>query len=413
MSVRGFIIAVLAAIALVVAVPSWIGRGAAAPSPRSSASAASAPTWSPIVYPRPRVPLAFSHSTHLQRGATCATCHPKAATSRAAVDHLLPTEAACRVCHPIDRAQPERVVAGSPTARCVDCHPSWAPGRAVDRVVVAPPPLKFDHSRHTHVECTTCHVGLARRDTTGERALPTMSSCLACHTRGTTERGCADCHPTRPGGLLETDHPHGKLVPNATGLGDAHGPRFARDHAQEARQVGATCGACHDRSECVACHQGVVKPLEFHPGNYVLTHAVEARRGTPDCSACHRAQSFCVACHERTNVGARIPRDMAPDAEQAARMFHPAGWASTMGGDNRHASEARRNVTACASCHREDDCLRCHSNQPSSAVRASPHPMGWRGSARCKALDRGNRRMCLRCHITQDELGCDWSAARP
>jgi hypothetical protein len=39
----------------------------------------------------------------------------------------------------------------------------------------------------------------------------------------------------------------------------------------------------------------------------------------------------------------------------------------------------------------------------------SPHPKSWRGSARCRALDRGDRRMCLRCHITRDEVGCDWS----
>ena len=90
------------------------------------------------------------------------------------------------------------------------------------------------------------------------------------------------------------------------------------------------------------------------------------------------------------------------------RNFHPAGWATMGIGPNLHAGEARRNIASCASCHREEDCLTCHSAQPGS-LRASPHPAGWRGSARCKALDRGNRRMCLRCHIAQDEIGCDWS----
>jgi len=79
-------------------------------------------------------------------------------------------------------------------------------------------------------------------------------------------------------------------------------------------------------------------------------------------------------------------------------------------GPNLHAREARRSITGCASCHREDECLACHSAQP-GAPHASPHPPGWRGSARCNALDRGNRRVCLRCHITQAELGCDWSGS--
>jgi len=363
--------------------------------------------WSPVVYPEQRLPLTFSHRLHLARGATCATCHPAATTSRSAVDNLIPTEAACRACHPIDRAEPQRSVAGAPPAACTTCHPGWSPDRPVARVYLTPPPLKFDHSAHVKTPCASCHGDMTTVDLATTRQLPTMASCLACHTSGSQERRCGDCHVRKLGGLLETKFPHGELVPRASGLGDAHGPRFSSDHAQEARQVGATCTACHDQSECVDCHQGVVRPLGFHPGNYLLTHAVEARRGTPDCSACHRTQSFCVACHERSGITTRIPG--AFDASQPGGAFHPPGWATAGVGPNRHAIEARRNLTSCSSCHREEDCLTCHSNQPGS-LGASPHPPGWRGSARCRALDRGNRRMCLRCHITQAELGCDWSA---
>jgi hypothetical protein len=364
--------------------------------------------WSPIVYPLQRLPLIFSHGKHLARGAQCATCHPDAATSRSAVDNLIPTEAECRACHPIDRADPDRAVPGAPTARCRDCHAGWTPGAPVERVYLTPPPLKFSHAAHGKAACASCHGDLTKVDLATARQLPSMASCLACHRDGASERRCADCHLAKLGGLVETRLPHGSLVPRFTGLGDAHGPGFTNDHRQEAMQQGATCGACHDRSECVACHQGVVKPLEFHRGNYLATHAVEARRGTPDCSACHRAQTFCVSCHERSGLAQRINTDFRP--QDPARAFHPAGWASpSMGGENRHAREARRNLSSCASCHREEDCLRCHSAEQSS-LRASPHGKGWRGSARCRALDRGNRRMCLRCHVSPAELGCDWSA---
>jgi hypothetical protein len=276
----------------------------------------------------------------------------------------------------------------------------------VERVYLTPTPLKFDHSAHAATPCEGCHREMRTIDLATTRQLPTMASCLDCHTNGTQERHCADCHMARLGGQIETKFEHGELVPGRDGFGDEHGPGFARDHKQQARQVGATCNACHDRSECVECHQGVVKPMDFHPGNYLLTHAVDARRGHPECSACHRAETFCVGCHERSGLGTR--GDPKFSARDPYRAFHPPGWASQGAGPNVHAQEARRNITACASCHREEDCLTCHSAQPGSA-HASPHPAGWRGSSRCRALDRGNRRMCLRCHITQDELGCDWS----
>ena len=362
--------------------------------------------WSPVVYPLQRLPLAFSHARHLGRGTPCAACHPDATTSRSAVDDLLPTEAACRACHPIDRAQPDLVVPGAPPVACRACHPAYA-GGAIARVHIAPPPLKFDHSAHRATPCEGCHAEIRSVDLATTRQLPTMAACLRCHRDGAEERHCADCHLARLGGLIETRFEHGALVPAHDGLGDAHGPGFKDHHTQEARQVGATCTACHDRSECVACHQGVTKPMEFHPGNYALTHAVDARRGKPDCSACHRAQSFCVACHEREGLGTRGDTQFNP--VDPARAFHPPGWASAGAGLNLHAREARRGITACASCHREDECLKCHSAQP-GAPRASPHPAGWRGSAQCRALDRGNRRMCLRCHVSRDELGCDWSA---
>jgi hypothetical protein len=366
-----------------------------------------ATAWSPVVYPLQRLPLTFSHARHLARGTACAACHPAAATSRSAVDNLIPTELACRACHAIDRAQPELVVAGAPPVACKACHPGYAPGAPVARIDVTTPPLKFDHAAHHAQPCESCHGDLRGVALATTQQLPTMSACLRCHTRGGEVRHCADCHLTKLGGLLETQFSHGTLAPAHDGLGEAHGPEFKIHHAQEARQVGAACAACHDASECVACHQGVVKPMEFHPGNYVLSHAIDARRGKPECGACHRAQTFCIGCHEREGVGMR--GDSQYSAIDPARAFHPPGWASNGVGPNLHARDARRNVTSCASCHRESDCLTCHSAQP-SAGHASPHPAGWRGSARCKALDRGNRRMCLRCHTAQDELGCDWVA---
>lgn len=381
--------------------------GAIAVADRTSAPAGDA--WSPIVYPAQRLPLHFSHGRHLARGATCTTCHPNARTSRSAVDNLLPTEAACRQCHPIDRAQPALEVRNKPPAHCAACHVGYsAQNPVVQRVYLTPSPLKFDHAAHAATPCATCHGDLTRVDLATTRHLPTMQLCLSCHKQGQRSDRCMDCHFGKRGGFIETEFPHGRLVPRHTGMGDGHHPGFLRDHRHEAMQQDATCTACHDQSECLACHQGVVKPMDFHPGDYLTIHGVEAMRGKPDCSTCHRASTFCVACHERSGIGPRAPTS-AYDAADPAAQFHPPGWAATSPGSamNQHAREARRNITSCASCHREETCLRCHSADAAS-LSISPHGPGWSGSARCKALDRGNRRACLRCHVTPDELGCDW-----
>jgi hypothetical protein len=362
--------------------------------------------WSPIVYPLQRLPLIFSHAAHLKRGAVCAQCHPAATTSQSAVDNLIPSEAACRACHQIERAEPERAIAGQPPARCAACHVGFVAGQPIERVYLTPPPLKFAHAAHAKERCESCHGDMTKVALATTQQLPTMGSCLHCHADGAAPEHCADCHLAKLGGLIQTTFEHGELVPKRDGLGEAHGPGFSTQHKVEARQVGATCNACHDQSECVGCHQGVTKPMEFHPGNYLLSHAMDARRGKPDCSACHRYESFCVACHEREGLGTRA--GTAFDPESPTLRFHPAGWSSAGPGPNLHGREAKKNLTTCTSCHREEDCTTCHSAQP-GGVRANPHPAGWRGSARCRAQDRGNRRMCLRCHIEQNELGCDWS----
>jgi hypothetical protein len=363
-----------------------------------------ATAWSPVVYPEQRLPLIFSHQEHLARGITCDACHPNAKTSQSSVDNLIPTEAACRACHPIDRADPNKVA--TPVAACAGCHVGYAPDRPVERVYLTPSPLKFSHAAHARQACESCHRDIHAVDLATTQQLPTMASCLTCHRDGTEQRNCTRCHLGKVGGLMETTFPHGELVPRGATLGDAHGPGFAVDHAQPARRLDATCNACHDKSECVECHQGVIKPADFHQANYLLVHAVEAQRGRPDCSACHRAQTFCVGCHERSGIGTR--GETQRNGRDPAQQYHPPGWAAmSASGGNLHAQVARRNIASCASCHREDDCMRCHSANAGS-MRVSPHPPGWRGSARCRALDRNNRRMCLRCHIAEDELGCDW-----
>lgn len=412
--------AVLVIAALLGAV--WTRASTAAPDLGHARYADDGPP-SPVIFPTQRLPITFSHATHLTRAPSlqCVDCHDRAAESRAAVDRLVPDESACEMCHPIDRAQPDLVLPGKPPVACVACHPGWRPGQPVARVEIEPPNLKFDHVAHATTACTFCHGDLAKQGTglATRDDLPRMRLCLTCHddqARGQARpapSACTTCHLADAEGRVRVQLPDGKLMPSGVLIGDAHDGDFRTRHAGIARTDAASCATCHAERFCSDCHLGVAKPRDFHAGNYVLAHAVEARRGTPDCSACHRAQSFCVACHERSGVGARAGTEFDPEGVDPLRRFHPEGWSATGRGANSHAREFQRNPNQCASCHREDFCLTCHSNQDGQMMQINPHGPGWRGSARCEALAKRAGRTCLRCHITPAETGCGWTGERP
>jgi hypothetical protein len=422
---------VLTAVAIAVAATTGAALGAVGNAP------------SPLIYPAETIPIAFDHAQHARLGATCEGCHVSAQTSTSAGDNLIPREAACRSCHKIDRDQPAKAVPqGQGAARCDACHVDsagnrWMPAPAAaepPRVVLARPNLKFNHKLHAQrgIACALCHADAEMQHAPVTRvALPLMASCLGCHDGKQATARCSACHITEPDGRLKTKLVSaatmaaggtGPLVPSGSLRGiDAHGPTFQRDHAQAGRDEGY-CLTCHKRNDCIDCHGGTVRPPDIHPSDYVSLHAVDARRNTPDCSACHRTQSFCVGCHQRTGV-ASDPEGGLPGRRPnnpfgtgtGLKTFHPPGWARDAAGaviptprPNSHSLAAKRNIRACASCHREESCLACHSTDPARGPSFSPHGANFAGTPRCRFLAARNQRACLKCHaVGSMELTCE------
>jgi hypothetical protein len=417
---------------------------APAPVPAPIRNVPPKPAPSSVVYPAPLLPLRFDHARHARAGATCERCHAGAARSQAVADNLSPGEDACRSCHEIDRTRPDKVVApGKPAARCDACHPGYRPvtrppvdaglasGAATaallaepPRVVVWPAALKLNHRLHAErgVGCEHCHAGVAQLGAGQLSELPSMALCLACHDGRQATSRCAACHPTLPDGRLRTSLPGGKLVPSGSLRGsDAHTSSFRLDHKVAGRDQ-RYCATCHQERECQQCHAaGVVRPSDFHPLDYATMHAVDGRRNVPDCSGCHRNQTFCVGCHQRLGVSAdaeggqpgRQPQNPFGTGTRV-KQFHPAGWARdgtgqviTTPSPSSHSVQARRNLRACVSCHRESSCLECHSTDPGRMMNINPHPTGFAGSGRCRALAARNVRACLKCHAPgAAELDC-------
>lgn len=396
---------------------------------------------SALIFPVQSIPLRFDHARHLKLGARCETCHVAAPASLSVNDDLIPTEAACRTCHAIERTQPTKAVPpGAAPARCDACHVAdngqgWMPRGATfsepPRVRLSRPNLKFNHKLHVArgVGCEACHTNVATKGLATRDDLPRMALCLACHDGKQTTNRCSACHLTEPDGRLKTNLASaataalgatGKLVPSGVLRGfDAHGPTFGRDHAQAGKDMGY-CLTCHKQSQCIDCHGGTVRPFDIHPSDYVSLHGVDARRNTPDCSSCHRAQTFCLGCHQRLGVSAdpeggqrgQQPRNPFGTGT-GLKQFHPPGWvqgdgAGAGGASSGHATQARRNIRSCVSCHRESSCLDCHSTDPTRGAAVSPHGPAFGASSRCRALAARNQRACLKCHASgSPELDCE------
>jgi hypothetical protein len=380
---------------------------------------------SSVIFPPQRIPLRFSHAQHLRAtGVDCEVCHHRIDQSRSSLDNNLPQERQCATCHAIDRSEPDRQVApGQPPARCVACHPGYRAGQAVERVAIPAPNIKFNHQAHRErgVACQDCHgdllaegIGLATRD-----QLPKMSLCLACHDDRRAPSRCTTCHLAGPSGRMQTDYPEGVLAPSGGLRGDAHDLTFRDDHAEVAKLDQRYCANCHGKAFCINCHNGAIKPLDFHGNDYLALHTIDVRRNSSDCTACHRLQSFCVGCHSRVGVAAdnKGSEFLPPSSGDLSRRYHPSGWVEFSGGnlvqgpDSRspqhHSFEAQRNIRQCAACHREQFCVTCHSAEPGNPFRVNPHPAGWAGSWRCRALARKAGRMCLRCHVDLAEVSCN------
>lgn len=378
----------------------------------SAAFAATGRERAVAIYPPQRMPLAFDHAKHLAAGADCVTCHDSARKSTQAADLLLPRGSAdehpdCDPCHDIQKAKTKPLGSDEPPSRCIDCHLGFdeTVQREPPRIEFPSPNILFPHKVHVDakVKCETCHgtmkdIGLATRF-----QLPKMETCLVCHDNTYASADCKTCHLSAPSGRIQLTFTTGVLRPmQGNPYGMDHGPPYEFTHGTRAKLDRATCMQCHIESECLKCHDGLVKPLSIHPNDYIALHPVEARMDTPKCDSCHRYQSFCAACHERVGIGL----SGAAFFRSKNVRIHPdyQHWVVIIG-PQHHAFQAARNIQECLSCHRQEDCLPCHSGQLSSVdgitklygAGVDPHPNGFQGI--CGGLLSKNPRPCLLCHV--------------
>jgi hypothetical protein len=388
--------------------------------------------------------LKFSHPVHDRVTAAtgeidCSTCHTVQDTARMAVvraasrrcfdchahetrDHF--TDARCSTCHvpvagmklaaakvaalpvPASHKQPgflERLhgdEARANTARCEVCHTRELctschldAGRAeIKAIAAAGPGLElpvtkaryFEPESHKRAEWIDVHGAAARTD---------IADCAACHTR----ESCSTCH-TGPkvsaiiSGLAPARAAAAPGVPTTRRAPSSHAaPFFDREHGTVAATGQASCTSCHARAQCEQCHSSVRQMLSrtsnvrnstpYHAPNFMERHPSAAYSRKLECANCHETSRFCRDCHERRGMGS---------TGRLEAGFHDVQpfWLLN------HGKAARQGMESCASCHKQTDCMQCHSAL--GAFRVNPHGPGF-DAAR---VQKRNAKLCFACHLT-------------
>jgi hypothetical protein len=296
-------------------------------------------------------PQPFPHRKHVLVGVACTTCHRGMDRDDGTALHV-PDDTSCTSCH----TKPHD------SHPCLGCH---AAEGALAELTEARDHLKFDHPRHlsrVNGNCMRCHQGVSEGD---DHLRPAMATCFRCHDGDRQARTCDACHRD-----LETS---GELP--ATHL--AHDGDWMREHGTRAASSADLCETCHGERFCASCHGKTVPALpaqlhfddpftaSVHRAGFQSRHALEAKADPGACQTCHQPDR-CVTCHTARGVAG---------SDRASP--HPPGWVGLTAGENLHGREARRDPTACASCHGgagETLCVQCHKV---GGVGGSPHPAGW------------------------------------
>lgn len=373
--------------------------------------------------------LEFDHAEHAraadEEDLACADCHTDEGARRMAVQRPLP--ARCMSCHA------HRAESHYADAECSTCHRPLARSEAtLARIEDLPRPesheadgfLERDHGRaasadvascrtcHTRERCTSCHVDGDRVEAIvaieeapegtpfptyeGRYPLPeshrsgdwveshgdraSVAECSTCHTR----QSCTSCHqsgspPEAVAGLVDGDSVPAPGVRLALSAPPSHAsPFFEIDHGTAASAGTSSCTTCHTESTCTSCHASE-REAGFHPPDFLAQHASQAYGRRLECSNCHDTAVFCRSCHEQLGMGSQ---------GRLGGGFHDGQSLWLL----RHGQAARQQLESCASCHRQTDCLQCHSEL--GAFKVNPH-----GDMDLERFAERNREICFACHL--------------
>lgn len=211
---------------------------------------------------------------------------------------------------------------------------------------------------------------------------PDAASCATCHA----QPSCTSCHVDPVPAPITALPEEGGVVPAKREPPPTHTPFFAENHLTLAAANKNQCATCHTRESCLSCHTGsqaVTTPGErigsYHTDNFLQQHSAAAFSQEVECATCHNPEVFCRSCHVTQGLSGDGRFDTGFHNELRSFVFG-------------HGQAARQGLETCATCHRQSDCIACHSAV--GGRRVNPHGPGFdpeRLSSRAPS-------MCLACH---------------
>ena len=348
--------------------------------------------------------------SHLASAASCGTCHVPLAQATA----LAPAQIAAFP-KPESHSSPDFLATHAPAdsasaARCAICHTQESCARchmnaksvasiqalgsnpAVAKAVAGKGGDYPKPASHDAVGFATMHADLANA---------TNATCGNCHARAS----CQTCHLTLGAreAIGRLPNPKAGVGPQGVQLRRAnqlqilynvsfrslegagkvtivhvHPPDFMKSHNAAAASANANCQSCHVQRYCADCHDGVGR-VKYHTPNWLQGHAAAAYGREQDCASCHNNEAFCVSCHVSTGIGATGTRNGATHNQSPNWLVD-------------HGQAARYELQNCASCHKQSDCIACHST---ITWGVNPHGPDFNASL----MATRNTYVCYYCHV--------------
>jgi len=285
-----------------------------------------------------------------QVGLSCDTCHEQNGANPRLMS--FPAHDNCSACHA------EAIDTASEQKNCELCHTRPDYKTLVRKNQVLSPLVKFDHQQHQKagVECAQCHAVPDKDILTGNEMIPSMDTCVKCHTdrkvKGAND--CSSCHVKGWEKLKPQNH--------TLAWKTAHGAGLTKDQIDTScktchtKELGNSCAKCHHQAPqtigksaaCARCHgDGFEKARpKDHTPLWVSSHGKGLAQSKIDrtCSICHNPANGndCQSCHKR-----EAPKN------------HTTGWSFKL-----HGSSARSDRQSCATCHDQAECISCHTTNP-------------------------------------------------
>lgn len=322
--------------------------------------------------------------------AACATCHVPLAESRFSLARIreLPRPASHEEQGFLLEVHGEAAEAGTESCAtchtretCTSCHVDGASREAIAALPAAPEEMRLPEYEARY-PAPPSHEDEAWLEVHG-RSFDGGAACSACHTR----QSCTSCHvPAETPEIASLPDAREATAPGAdvarTAPRSHSSPFFESQHGTLAASQGAaSCTTCHAPAQCTTCHDGEsVADAGYHPPDFLARHSAQAYGRSMECSTCHDTQAFCRDCH--TQLGMKPQGRLGPAFHDGQPLWFL-----------RHGQAARQSLESCASCHRQRDCLQCHSTL--GAFQVNPHGPGFDAEGYAER----NREICFACHV--------------